>query len=70
MLGTKATCGQSALVQPLRPFFNVDVDVGLFVEPIVARLPLPARVREADVEDPDDLRDQLIDLAQRDLRTH
>lgn len=46
----------------------MDVDVGLLVKPIIVRLPPLARVREADVEDPDDLRDQLIDLAQRDLR--
>lgn len=40
------------------------MNVGLFVEPIVVRLPLLTRVHEADVEEPDDLRNQLIDLAQ------
>lgn len=44
------------------------MNVSLLVKPIVVRLPPFARVREADVEEPDNLRDQLIDLAQRDLR--
>jgi hypothetical protein len=52
----------------VRPFFDVDVNVGLLVEPIVVRLPFPVRVREANVKDSDDLRNQLIDLAQGDLR--
>ncbi len=44
------------------------MDVDLLVEPIVVRLPSLTRVRKADMEDPNNLRDQLIDLAQRDLR--
>lgn len=52
----------------MRPFFDVDVDAGLLVEPIIMGLPLLAWVHEADVEEPDDLRDQLVDLTQRDLR--
>ena len=65
---TKATCGQSPLVQSVRPFFDVDVNVGLLVEPVVVRLPFLVGICEADVEGPDDLRNQLINLAQRDLR--
>lgn len=64
----RATRGQSPLVRSVRPFLDVDVDAGLFVEPIIMRLPLLARVHKADVEEPDDLRDQLVDLTQRDLR--
>ena len=52
----------------MRPLFDVDLNVGLLVEPVVVRFPPLARIREADVEDPDDFRDQLIDLAQRDLQ--
>ena len=44
------------------------MNVGLLVKPVIVRLPSLARVHKADVKDPDDLRDQLIDLAQRDLR--
>lgn len=47
----------------LCPFFDADVNVGLLVEPIVVCLPLLTGLRKADVEDPNDLRDQLIDLA-------
>ena len=54
---------QSPLVRPVRPFFDRDVDVGLLVKPIIMRLPCLARLREADVEEPEDLRDQFIDLA-------
>jgi hypothetical protein len=51
----------------MRSFFNVDVNVGLRVKPIVVRLPFLVRVRKADVEGPYDLRDQFINFAQRDL---
>ena len=44
------------------------MDAGLLVEPIVMRLPFVARVHKADAEGPHDLRDQLVDLAQRDLQ--
>ena len=46
----------------MRPFFDEDVNVGLLVEPIIVRLPTLSWICESDVEDPDDLRDQLVDL--------
>ena len=58
----------SPLFEPAVPFFNVDVDVCLLVEPIIVRLPLLVRVCEADMKQPNDLRDQFIDFAQRDLQ--
>lgn len=60
----RATHGQSLLIWPVCPLLNIDVDACLLVEPIVLRLPLLAWIHEVDVEVPDDLRDQLIDLAQ------
>ena len=58
----------SPLVWTLCPFFDVDVDAGLLFKPIIVRPPPSARIREADVKVPDNLRDQLVNFAQRDLR--
>ena len=61
--GIRVSHGQSLLIWPVCSLLNIDVDACLLVEPIVIRLPLLAWVHEADVEVPDDLGDQLIDLA-------
>ena len=51
----------------MRPFFDIDIDAGLLVKPIIVRLPTFTRICEPNVEDSDDLRDQFVDLAQGDL---
>ncbi len=49
--------------------FNVAIDASLLVEPIILCLPAFARVSEANVEVPNDLGDQFIDLGHGNLRT-
>ena len=65
----KATCGLCPLFGPVYPFFDVDVHVRLPIEPVIVRLPLFVRICKANVKEPDDLRNQLIDLAQGDLQS-
>lgn len=38
------------------PFFDINVDTGLLVEPIIVRLPLFVGVRKADVKKLEDVR--------------
>ena len=46
------------------PFLDIDVNVRLPIEPIIVRLPLLARIRQAKAEMPDNMWDKLVDLAQ------
>ena len=41
----------------MHPFFDVDVDVGLLVEPVIVRLPVLARIHEAEAKVPNNVRD-------------
>ena len=44
--------------------FDVDLDIGLLVEPIIMRLPFLLRGRKADTKESDKLGDKLIYLTQ------
>lgn len=63
----RAACQLSPLSLSACSFFDVDVDVSLLVEPVIVRRPLLVRACKADMKKSNDLRNQLIDLAQGDL---
>lgn len=60
----------STLLRFLCTFLDIDMNVSLLVKPIIPRLPRLPWIRQSNVEVMHDLRDQLIDLAQRYLPQH
>jgi hypothetical protein len=48
-------------------FFEEDIDISLYIKPVIARLPFFVRVNKSDIKVPHELRDQLVHLAERNL---
>lgn len=58
---------QRSLLPRVCPFFKININANLLVEPEIHCLQLLARIGEAEVEEPQSMRNQFINLAQRYL---